>query len=72
MVRETFVAHGSSHILAFTYDPEVENLEVEFTDGTTYVYYSVPPQVYRQWCQDGGSGKFFHSKVRGRFAYEQQ
>ena len=69
---ETFVAKGSSNIAQFTYDPEVENLTVEFQDGREYVYFNVPLRVYQNWCADGGSGKYFWRQIRSVYAYEEQ
>lgn len=70
VVAETFVPPSSSHIASISYEPEVENLNVEFVDGSTYTYFSVPVAVYRNWCADGGSGTYFHRNVKSRFSFE--
>lgn len=72
MVAETFIPRSSSHIAGISYDPEVENMDVEFSDGSTYTYFSVPVSVYRAWCSEGGSGQFFQRQVKNRYTYEQQ
>lgn len=72
VVVETFIPRSSSNIASITYDPEVENLTVEFQSGDEYVYFNVPPNVYRNWCADGGRGKYFWRNIRLRYAYEKQ
>ena len=71
-VKETFVPRSSSNISEFTYDPSVENLEVTFVSGETYTYFNVPPGEYRNWCAEGGSGSYFHRRIRTHFSYERQ
>lgn len=70
VVAETFVPPASSHIAAITYDPDVENMDVEFTNGESYTYFNVPVAQYRNWCAAGGSGVYFHRHIKNRFAYE--
>lgn len=70
-VAETVQFPGSSNLASATYDPDVENLTVEFQDGRSYVYYNVPASVYRGLTLAGSAGAFFHRNVRQRYAYEE-
>lgn len=72
MVAETTLTPGSSNIASFAYDPEVENLTVEFRSGETYVYFNVPASVYRGMQSASSVGAYFHRQVRQRYSYEQQ
>ena len=72
MVAETFVFRGSSSLLDATYDPEVENLDVTFADGSQYTYFNVPVSVYRGLTQAASAGQYFHRQIKGRYAYEAQ
>lgn len=71
-VEETFIPPSSSNIAQFTYDPQTENLTVEFVGGSVYTYYSVGITLVRRWQQDGGSGAFFHRNIRSRFTYDKE
>lgn len=70
MVAETFVPRSSSNITEVRYDPEVENLEIDFADGSTYTYFSVPASTYRNLTTAPSTGQFFYRHIRSRFAYE--
>jgi hypothetical protein len=72
VVAETFVPPASSNIGAISYDPDVENLTVEFQSGDTYIYYNVPVSVYRAWIAQGGNGSYFYRNIRSRYSYEIQ
>ena len=73
-VAETFVPRSSTHIASITYEPDVENMTVEFQgDGAdTYTYFNVPRQTYRDWCAEGGTDAFFRRRVKLSFSYERQ
>jgi lysyl-tRNA synthetase, class II len=71
-VAETFVPRSSSNIAAFTYEPDTETLTVEFASGNEYAYANVPQQVYKDWCNEGGSGRFFYRVIRNSYSYEKQ
>lgn len=73
VVAETTQTPSSSSIASFSYDPDVENLTVEFRSGESYVYFNVPTAVYRAMQLAASPGKFFYAKIRnGGYAYEQQ
>lgn len=71
VVAETFVPRSSSRIAEIRYDPDVENMEVDFvSDGSTYTYFNVPAATYRNFCAAGSQGQFFERYIKGRFSYE--
>lgn len=70
-VAETTNFPGSSNLASASYDPEVENLVIEFNSGLTYTYFNVPPSIYRGLQTAGSAGEYFARQIRGRFAYEQ-
>lgn len=72
VVAETFVCRGSSNLAEVSYDPDVENLDVTFLDGSTYTYFNVPPETYRGLTLAPSAGGFFARQIKGRFGYEQK
>lgn len=72
VVVETLEFPGSSNLASATYDPEVENLKIEFIDGSVYTYFNVPNQVYRSLGLAGSAGSFFHRHIKGRYSYERE
>jgi hypothetical protein len=44
-----------------------DRLTVEFKSGSTYIFEAVPKQVYDEFMLAESLGKFFASKVRGKF-----
>ncbi len=71
-VAETFVFRGSSNLASASYDPEVENLQIEFVSGDSYTYFNVPPAIYRALTLAASAGQYFHRHIKGAFSYEQQ
>jgi hypothetical protein len=70
VVVETVEFPGSSNLMSATYDPDVENLEVQFNDGSAYTYFSVPASIYRGLSLAPSAGSYFHRQIKGRYAYE--
>ena len=60
----------SSHLQSYEYDPESQTLMVTFTNGDIYQYYNVPQTEYWNLAQSGGSGVYFHSKIRMGYSYQ--
>ncbi len=56
----------SSLIYSVSY--ENYKLLVNFTNGTSYVYYNVPYQVYEELINSDSPGKFYNTRIRGRFS----
>ena len=61
---------ASSNIDEFRYDKSTDTLRVDFTDGSSYEYYNVPPQTHRALQAAASKGEFFARHVKGRFSYE--
>lgn len=61
----------SSHLQSYDYDEETQTLLVTFTNGDIYRYSNVPATEYWNLVQSGGSGSYFHSKIRMSYPYEQ-
>lgn len=69
---ETTNFPGSSHLASATYDPDVENLTIDFQDGGSYLYFNVPRWKYRGLQMASSAGKYFHDHIKGQHAYEKQ
>ncbi len=67
---EVVVFPGSSNLSRARFEPDVENLMVEFLDGDVYTYFNVPPGVFRALTLAPSAGKYFHAHIRTRYAYE--
>jgi hypothetical protein len=60
----------SSLITAVDYDESTKRLVVEFKNGGTYVYGSVPPELYKDMIYSESVGKFFSANIKGVFPFE--
>lgn len=58
----------SSNLRAVGYD-EDGTLVIRFRSGGTYAYHGVPPAVYDGLMRAGSHGRYFHSRIKGRYAY---
>lgn len=72
VVAETFVFPGSSNLAQAEYDPSVENLDIEFQDGSVYTYFNVPNAKYRSLCLAPSPGSYFHRHIKGQHGYERK
>jgi len=61
---------SSSDIRSVGYDSDSKVLEIEFHSGGVYQYYAVPQAVYGQLMSAASHGRYFHSHIKGAFAYE--
>lgn len=64
----------SSQVAAYGYDASTETLAIQFPGrgvkpGDTYHYAGVPADVFHEMVAAESKGKFFGSRIRGRFAY---
>lgn len=59
----------SSDLHSVGYDGFTGRLYISFNNGGLYEYDSVPHVVYEQLLQAGSHGKYFHSYIKGRYAY---
>ena len=67
---ETYVPASSTNIGRATHDRDAETLEIEFQNGDTYVYSSVPYSVFVAFQRAGSAGSFFARQIKGRYPYE--
>jgi len=61
---------NSTRVKKIYYIKEEETLGVEFTDGRTYEYDDVPWGIYTDFAYAKSPGKFFDSKIRGKYSFE--
>jgi DNA helicase HerA-like ATPase len=59
----------SSTVLRIGYDAAVGELYVEFTNGSTYVYYDVPEQVFEAFAGSGSKGVFLNANIKGKYRF---
>lgn len=61
----------SSVIHRFVYDPPRRSLEVEFAGGRRYRYYGVPPGIASQFRTAFSKGRFFNTRIRDEYPFEE-
>lgn len=71
VAAETTQFPGSSNLAAATYDPDLENLQIEFVSGDRYTYFNVPRSVYMGMQHAASAGQYFHRHIRGRYGFTQ-
>jgi hypothetical protein len=54
---------NSSRIRAAGYDPKMQVLEIEFSDGKVVSYRGVSPEVHRQFVNAPSPVSFFEDKI---------
>ncbi|MBN2258119.1 MAG: KTSC domain-containing protein [Anaerolineaceae bacterium] len=67
---------GSSNVYAYSYDPQVRTLYVQFLEpplrnrpGPLYRYRDVPLGVFRRFERAPSKGKYIHMHIKGHFHY---
>lgn len=71
MTAQPISIPASSHIAAVAYDAEAQELEVQFVDGSVYIYSDVPEAVATGFSSAISAGKYFHANVRDRYEARQ-
>jgi hypothetical protein len=66
MIRDP-VASGT--IASIGYDPDSETLEVEFTSGSIYQYFNVPPSLNEQLMAAPSKGQFLNTYIKNGYPY---
>lgn len=61
----------SSNLSSVGYDEKTETLEVEFHEGSVYIYRGVPVGVYEKLMSWPSIGEFFAIAIRNVYEYEQ-
>lgn len=57
----------SSNIAKVGYDPESQELQIEFKGGALYAYDAVPQEIATALENAESIGKHFHANVRDKF-----
>lgn len=60
----------SSNIDWIGYDEDSEELYVGFLNGSIYVYYDVPENIFNGFMNAGSKGRYLWAKVRDKFGYK--
>lgn len=60
----------SSNIRSIGYDPQSVTLEVEFTSGDIYQYFSVPEHLHRGLMNAASHGQFLNDYIRNSYRYK--
>jgi len=61
----------STVIRRFAYDPDRQELWVEFVSGRRYIYEDVPEPVASTFRSAFAKGVYFNSRIRDRFHYRE-
>jgi hypothetical protein len=59
---------NSSKIRSVGYDAKAQSLEVEFSNGTVYVYSGVSPEVHRRLMNAPSPGSFFEERIAEEYS----
>lgn len=62
----------SSAIQAADYDPEGRTLDVTFTSGRRYTYFSVPDWEFDGLVTATSAGEYFNTRIRDQYAYKER
>lgn len=60
---------ASTMLTAAAYSDANHRLELEFGDGTRYVYSGITERLYRDLLSAVSKGTFFNQYIRGHFPY---
>ena len=62
----------SEAIASWDYDPKARAFTVEFTPGSIYRYYGVPPEVFKEATKAPSKGAWFNTVFKTqRYQYEE-
>jgi hypothetical protein len=59
----------SRSLAAATYDERRQMLQLDFRDGTRYLYSGIAPKLYREFLCASSQGSFFNRHIRTDFPY---
>ena len=59
----------SQTLATAVYDDAQEKLQLNFRDGSRYVYSKVPPDLFRGLLAADSKGHFFNQHIRGALPY---
>jgi len=61
----------SSAVRSVGYDQKSLILEIEYTNGSIYDYYDVPPEIYQEFCEADSMGAFVNFRIKPNFQYRE-
>lgn len=61
---------SSSTLASVGYEPSSETLEIEFTNGSVYRYFNVPPFEHEQLMSATSHGVYFNANIKNRYPFE--
>jgi len=59
----------STTLAAAAYDDRRHQLQLDFRDGSRYLYAGVPPDLYGDLLSATSKGSFFNRHIRGHFRH---
>lgn len=59
----------SQTLVAAVYDSAQERLQLDFCDGSRYLYYEVAPGLFHDLLAAPSKGRFFNQYIRGRLSF---
>jgi len=59
----------SQTVVAAVYDSAQKKLQLDFGDGSRYVYYEVAPVLFRSLLDASSKGRFFNQHIRGQLPF---
>lgn len=62
---------SSSNVRSIGYDAPSSTLEVEFSSGSVYEYYSVPENVYSAFMRASSKGSYLNDHIKSRYRFRQ-
>jgi len=64
---------GSSHVEQIGYEPDTQDVYVQFLDdGSVYRYRDVPMTVWNQFLASGSKGRFVEVILRRQYHYSRE
>lgn len=60
----------STCVANIQYDPETQDMTVDFVKRGTYIYHDVPLDTYTDFELSASQGKYFNFYIRDQFSFE--
>lgn len=61
---------ASSAVLSAGYDPDTQQLDIEFKNGRVYRYHDVPPGVFAFLLRSPSKGGYVNRMIDGKYRHE--
>jgi hypothetical protein len=68
-ITSACVRLDSTTLAAATYDERRGTLQLDFRDGTRYLYSGIALTLYRELLHATSKGSFFNRRIRSHFSY---